>query len=786
MANAFMCKIEKQLEIENKLPTFYKRSVDDTLCAMHNPETASDLLMKLNKNHPSTDFTMELQENGRLPFLGIVRPVVNIISSPRNNILPIGASITLTCTAQPRERDSVYLDRWVDYIEWYDPQGRPVGYKCEQPSDVHDHKRILSCPLALKKLTAESFGSYRCQAGNGYRMHCTMISFEVGMKGAEVMLTEVPQHQSVEIGANVTFNCTAKGRLFKPTISWFKKRDLITLQSNSSLNVIEKSLDGNSMQSQLLITGVNNESFGQYRCEAENSNGDYKAVSWAFLTEKGSETQTLEITEDPEEQRVSIGSDASFSCAAKGIPRPTIDWIKDNATQTLKNNPRARVISTNRSQIRSQLLITKVEMEDHGIYRCIAKNRDGSSQSGVAVLSIVSFPSQKLNLIFGYHKYLFSSTELQRRKDAAKVYLRKDKDLDNNESLLENHEARFLLDAVEDGGGERKPPDVRQSHDSIQDIEEARGQEKSERGEKIINCDIVISDHSVDLDVDKQQDFREISQETEEGCENLENLEVLGEILGEGEFGIVYKGRYGRKDGNMIAVAVKRLKDPCAIAREALLNEIRALKQAGKHPNIVTLIGTRIEGEIQTLEIAEDPRQQRVSIGSDASFSCAAKGIPRPTIDWIKDNATLTSKNNPRANVIADNQRIRSQLLITEVEMEDRGIYRCIAKNRDGSRQSEVAVLNIDPLPEEPKENSTSQMTIMVVLWALVAALICVMIWIVWTRLKKRSKQFVHRDLAARNILVDANLVAKVGDFGLARDISDAGIYTIASNVSAL
>lgn len=36
--------------------------------------------------------------------------------------------------------------------------------------------------------------------------------------------------------------------------------------------------------------------------------------------------------------------------------------------------------------------------------------------------------------------------------------------------------------------------------------------------------------------------------------------------------------------------------DPRAIAKESLLNEIRALKQAGKHPNIVTLIGTRIEG----------------------------------------------------------------------------------------------------------------------------------------------------------------------------------------------
>ena len=36
--------------------------------------------------------------------------------------------------------------------------------------------------------------------------------------------------------------------------------------------------------------------------------------------------------------------------------------------------------------------------------------------------------------------------------------------------------------------------------------------------------------------------------------------------------------------------------DPSAIAKETLLNEIRTLKQAGKHPNIVTLIGTRIEG----------------------------------------------------------------------------------------------------------------------------------------------------------------------------------------------
>ena len=66
-----MCNIEKQLETENKMPAFYKRYVDDTLSAMPDFETASEFLTTLNNSHPSIDFTMELEENGRLPFLGL-------------------------------------------------------------------------------------------------------------------------------------------------------------------------------------------------------------------------------------------------------------------------------------------------------------------------------------------------------------------------------------------------------------------------------------------------------------------------------------------------------------------------------------------------------------------------------------------------------------------------------------------------------------------------------------------------------------------------------------------
>lgn len=71
MANTFMCSIEEKLERENKLPSFYRRYVDDTLALVRDPATAASFLATLNEAHPSIHFTMELADNNRLPFVGI-------------------------------------------------------------------------------------------------------------------------------------------------------------------------------------------------------------------------------------------------------------------------------------------------------------------------------------------------------------------------------------------------------------------------------------------------------------------------------------------------------------------------------------------------------------------------------------------------------------------------------------------------------------------------------------------------------------------------------------------
>ena len=71
LANVFMSSIEEKLDVERKLPPYYRRYVDDTLTVMPDLSTARDVLNTLDYVHPAITFTMEVENDGMLPFLGI-------------------------------------------------------------------------------------------------------------------------------------------------------------------------------------------------------------------------------------------------------------------------------------------------------------------------------------------------------------------------------------------------------------------------------------------------------------------------------------------------------------------------------------------------------------------------------------------------------------------------------------------------------------------------------------------------------------------------------------------
>ena len=54
-----------------KLPEFFRLYVDDTLVRMPDLAAATEYLDTLNQAHSAVSFTMEVDKNGMLPFLGL-------------------------------------------------------------------------------------------------------------------------------------------------------------------------------------------------------------------------------------------------------------------------------------------------------------------------------------------------------------------------------------------------------------------------------------------------------------------------------------------------------------------------------------------------------------------------------------------------------------------------------------------------------------------------------------------------------------------------------------------
>ena len=66
-----MCSIEESLKSQGKLPEFYRRYLHDTLVRLPDLAAATGFLVSLNHAHRAVSFTMEVEKDGMLPFLGV-------------------------------------------------------------------------------------------------------------------------------------------------------------------------------------------------------------------------------------------------------------------------------------------------------------------------------------------------------------------------------------------------------------------------------------------------------------------------------------------------------------------------------------------------------------------------------------------------------------------------------------------------------------------------------------------------------------------------------------------
>ncbi|XP_076637189.1 tyrosine-protein kinase receptor torso-like [Colletes latitarsis] len=216
-------------------------------------------------------------------------------------------------------------------------------------------------------------------------------------------------------------------------------------------------------------------------------------------------------------------------------------------------------------------------------------------------------------------------------------------------------------------------------------------------------------------------------------------LKLYG-VLGSGAYGIVKLGSLSDEFGNVNNVAVKMLKDnPSAEDEQNFYKEIKIMKIAGQHPNIVSLIGCCVlynkpvlvveyccKGDLQTYLRTIWQNMVNVAINHRERFKRDADSF---TIGNSEHYTNGKERNNQNINVIAN---------------------RLYDIQEDVAQCTETVTVN-DLL------NFTRQITIGMEFLS--------------------SNRIIHRDLAARNILVCEDGVVKISDFGLSRAVYQENLY---------
>ena len=120
----------------------------------------------------------------------------------------------------------------------------------------------------------------------------------------------------------------------------------------------------------LLVKCVSQEDAGRYSCEIEN---DFGKVMSECLVEVEEIIESPEFVSKLQAVHVAEGKLAEFVIKVKGIPSPTVEWLKDE--KPLKDLPRYN-ISEEGDNVH-KLTIENCRASDKGRIKCIARSKAG-------------------------------------------------------------------------------------------------------------------------------------------------------------------------------------------------------------------------------------------------------------------------------------------------------------------------------------------------------------------------------------------------------------------------
>ncbi|XP_060791281.1 macrophage colony-stimulating factor 1 receptor isoform X2 [Neoarius graeffei] len=221
---------------------------------------------------------------------------------------------------------------------------------------------------------------------------------------------------------------------------------------------------------------------------------------------------------------------------------------------------------------------------------------------------------------------------------------------------------------------------------------------------------------------------------------------TFGQVLGSGAFGkVVEATALGlEKDDHITQVAVKMLKSSAhSEEREALMCELKILSHLGSHANIVNLLGACTHGG-PVLLITE---------------FCSHGDL----LNFLRRKALYFMNSVFHTHELSH-------------------IYKNLTENQNHERPDKTnSYMDMQP-GQRSKECTEGGRTLRDPSALTLEHLLRFSAHVAQGMNFLASKNCIHRDVAARNVLVSDSLVAKICDFGLARDIMNDSNYVVRGN----
>ncbi|XP_067156720.1 hemicentin-1 [Apteryx mantelli] len=505
----------------------------------------------------------------------------------------------------------------------------------------------------------EETGEYVCTATNaaGYATRKVQLTVYVkprvsrpgDQQGNDY---DKPIEISVIAGEDVTLPCEVKS-LPPPIITWAKEMQLI-----SPFSPRHTFLPSGSMK----ISETQVSDSGMYICVATNIAGN------VTQSVKLNVHVPPKIRRGPRVMKVHVGHRVDIPCSAQGIPPPAITWFKGRST----------VLMDGGQFIHSPdgaLSISKVQLSDAGVYKCVASNVAGSDTSEITMQvqepptiddldppynspfqervanQRVAFPCPAKGIPKPVIKWLRNGRELTGSEPGISIL--EDGTLLIIASVTPSDNGEYVCMAVNEAGStERKynlkvhvPPEIRDQ-------------------ETVTNTSVVVQ-HPVSLLCEVSGNPFPIISWYKEDIQVVESSTLQ----------ILHNGKI-----------LKLLKAATDDAGQYSCKAINVAGSSEKLFNVDVLVPPSIIG-------AATPSEVAVILSQEISLECRAKGFPFPDIHWFKDGKPLFL-GDPNVELLDKGQVLH----IKSARRVDKGRYQCSATNSAGKQVKEVKlVIHVPP-----------------------------------------------------------------------------------------